>query len=94
MVSVRPCPFTSCRHHLANGEGPAFARRRDTSETCSLDVASRGGATLDEVAGHLGMTHQRVQQIETRAIRKLRVLADADKYTARDALALLEATHA
>lgn len=41
------------------------------AETCALDVADRGPHTLDEIAGHLGLTRERVRQIEESAMRKL-----------------------
>jgi hypothetical protein len=37
-ASVRPFPWSTCPYHLPGGE------------TCTLDVADRGGATLEEVA--------------------------------------------
>jgi len=41
-------------------------------ETCALDVADRGGATLGEVGSVLGVTRERVRQLEERALRRLR----------------------
>jgi hypothetical protein len=32
--------------------------------SCDLDVAARGGITLEEIAAILGFTRQRIQQIE------------------------------
>jgi hypothetical protein len=40
--------------------------------SCALDVADRGGATLEEVAEHLSVTRQFVQHIEKGALLKLR----------------------
>lgn len=57
----RPCPATRCRHHTGSA---------DTS--CSLDVADQGGATIDEVAAALGVSHGLIDYIETRALTKLR----------------------
>ena len=41
-------------------------------ETCALDLADRGGMTLIEVADVLGVTRERVRQIEDSAIEKIR----------------------
>lgn len=60
--SSRPCQWTSCKHYLDAADGKA---------SCVLDVADQGGATLDEVGGYLGVTRERVRQIETIALRKL-----------------------
>ncbi|MFY3742456.1 sigma factor-like helix-turn-helix DNA-binding protein [Anaeromyxobacter sp. Red801] len=40
-------------------------------ETCALDVADRGPLTLDEVGKILGVTRERVRQIEVAALEKL-----------------------
>lgn len=56
----RPCPWTSCKWHLG------FSG----CETCSLDVADRGGSTLAVVAQAVGLTRERIRQIETRALAR------------------------
>lgn len=81
----RPCPWVSCTMHLAvevndrNGNVkinvPGADREPDLdamADTCALDVADRGEATLDEVAAILGLTRQRVSQIEHAAFAKIR----------------------
>ena len=71
-VAERPCPHVECRHHLANGERPRqFARRKDASATCSLDVAAGGGLGLTEVGDLLGLTMEAARQVEARALKKL-----------------------
>ena len=40
-------------------------------ETCSLDVADRGGASDGEIAHYMGITKQRVAQIEYVGLKKL-----------------------
>jgi hypothetical protein len=39
-------------------------------ETCALDVAERGGQGFEDVARILGMSRQRVEQIELRALAR------------------------
>jgi hypothetical protein len=57
----RPCPFDACRHHLPGVE-----------ESCSLDVASNGDHTAEEVAALMGLRRETVIAIERIAMRKLR----------------------
>lgn len=79
----RPCPYVSCRHHLAieaNPNGSITFNFRDVepdemAETCSLDVADRGPASLDEIAAALNLTREAVRLIEMRARAKARALA-------------------
>jgi hypothetical protein len=41
-------------------------------DTCTLDVADRGEHTLEEIGQLLGVTRERVRQIELAALFKLR----------------------
>lgn len=63
--AARPCPRSSCRYHLPRGR-----------ESCALDVADRGGATLEHIGEMLGITRERVRQIEAGALDKLRRRAE------------------
>lgn len=84
---LRPCPFVSCRHHIFPNADPRVRGRQrlraepaepaELAETCSLDVARSGGATLDEVATLMGISRERVRQIEVAALAKLRRKVDA-----------------
>ena len=49
--------------------------------TCALDVvdAAPGGLTLDAVAGLLGLTKERVRQIQEHALRQVRRLWRAEE---------------
>jgi Sigma-70, region 4 len=65
----------SQRTELENTRGQ-IARRALTGEPtfatcCALDVANGGHHTLDEIAGVLGITRQRVDQIERVALSKV-----------------------
>ena len=65
-----PCPQIQCRYHLAHtGLGD---HRTHPTRDCSLMVANEGPRTLEQVAEVLGMTGERVRQIEERALLKLK----------------------
>ena len=68
--SGAPCTQVQCRYHLAH-IGPGDHRTQPTRD-CALAVAAEGPRTLDEVADVLGLTGERVRQIEERALTKLR----------------------
>jgi len=76
----RPCPHASCRYSLladitdAGSVLHVFPDREieELADTCALDVADRGGATLQEVGRRLNVTRERIRQIEFKAFRKLR----------------------
>ena len=65
-----PCRQTQCRYHLeqrSNGE-----HRLKPTRDCALVVANEGERTLEEVAAVLGVSDERVRQVEERALYKLR----------------------
>ena len=77
----RPCPFISCKHHLfldINEETGTikfnFPEKNvwEMKETCALDVADRGGITLEEVGEILNLTRERIRQVEVKGLCKLR----------------------
>lgn len=79
----RPCPFVSCRYHLALDVDPEVGTIRlnwphleidQLAETCALDVADRGGMTLEDVGGILNITRERVRQLEQEALRVMHLL--------------------
>ena len=82
---ARPCPFVTCKHHLYLDVNPAtgsiklnFPDREvwELDETCALDVADRGGITLEEVGSIMNLTRERIRQVETRGLLKLRAIAE------------------
>jgi len=83
----RPCPFVSCEHHLyldVNPESGAIKLNFphlevwEMAETCALDVADRGGITLEEVGAILNLTRERIRQVEVRGLTKIRVVNGED----------------
>jgi len=85
-TAQRPCPFVSCAHHLyldVNPESGAIKLNFphlevwEMAETCSLDVADRGGITLEEVGTILNLTRERIRQVEVRGLAKIKE-ADSD----------------
>lgn len=65
----RPCRYRGCRWHL-DRERRWMDRVADFSESCALDVADRGGVTLEELGDLLGLTRERVRQIEEEAMER------------------------
>lgn len=78
----RPCPFVSCRHNVyldvsvETGLIKVNVDREpwDLEHSCSLDLADqRGGMTLEEISEVLGITRERVRQLEAMGLRHLRL---------------------
>lgn len=81
MNEERPCLFVSCKHHLyldVNIETGTIKYNFpdkdvwELKETCALDVADRGGITLEEVGEILNLTRERIRQVEVKGLSKLR----------------------
>ena len=79
----RPCPFVSCRYHLyleVNDDTGSIKLNfpdmelTEMPETCALDVADRGGVTLEEIGEILNLTRERIRQVESRGLEQLREL--------------------
>ncbi len=82
---ARPCMYISCKHHLYLDVNPStgsiklnFPDREvwELDETCALDVADKGGITLEEVGSIMNLTRERIRQVETRGLLKLRSIAE------------------
>ena len=90
----RPCPFVTCRYHLyleATSTGSIVFNQpgkepHELEETCALDVAERGGVYLDDVGQILGVTRERVRQLEERGLRKLAAVFGGDPEDAETGL--------
>lgn len=82
----RPCLFVSCRHHLYLDVNPETGSVKlnfpdkepwDLEDTCALDVADRGGITLEEVGAIMNLTRERIRQVEVRGLEKLKEVPEA-----------------
>lgn len=77
----RPCLFVACKHHLYLDVNPEtgsikinFPEKEpwELEDTCALDIAERGGVTLEEVGAILNLTRERVRQVEVTGLQKLK----------------------
>jgi hypothetical protein len=83
----RPCPFVSCKHHLYLDVSARTGAIKlnfpdlevwEMTETCALDVADRGGTTLEEVGAIMNLTRERIRQVEVKGLAKLQALDDME----------------
>jgi hypothetical protein len=83
----RPCPYVSCKHHLFLDVSARTGAIKlnfpdlevwDMNESCALDVADRGGTTLEDVGAIMNLTRERIRQVEVKALAKLQALRDME----------------
>jgi hypothetical protein len=83
----RPCMFVSCKHNLYLDVNPETGSIKlnfpdkeiwELEHTCALDVAEKGGITLEEVGLIMNLTRERIRQVETRGLLKLREATEDD----------------
>lgn len=81
----RPCPYVSCKHHLYIDVSPRTGAIKlnfpdlevwEMNESCALDIADRGGTTLEDVGAIMNLTRERIRQVEVKALAKLEALRD------------------
>ena len=77
----RPCPWVSCAMHLYLDVDPGNGSVKlnfpdlevsEMRESCVLDVADRGEATLEQLGELMNVTRERVHQVAERAMLKVR----------------------
>ena len=85
--AARPCLFVSCKHNLYLDVNPETGSVKlnfpdkdiwELEHTCALDVAEKGGITLEEVGEIMNLTRERIRQVETRGLMKLREATEAE----------------
>ena len=83
----RPCLFVSCKHNLYLDVNPETGSIKlnfpdkeiwELEYTCALDVAEKGGITLEEVGAIMNLTRERIRQVETRGLLKLRAITEQE----------------
>jgi hypothetical protein len=81
-AETRPCPWVACKHHLYLDVNPETGSIKinfpdlepwELQQTCALDVADRGGITLEEVGEIMNLTRERIRQVEVRGLLKLKM---------------------
>ena len=96
---ARPCLYVACRFHLYLDVNPRTGSIKfnfpgkevhELEETCALDVAERGGITLEEVGGLMNLTRERVRQLEAEALEDLASIVDLTEEDLTDLGARIE----
>ena len=79
---------SSCKYHLYIDVHPVRGSIKinfpdvevwEMTDTCALDIADRGGITLEEVGQIMNLTRERVRQLETQGLAKLQDVDDVDR---------------
>jgi hypothetical protein len=87
MPGHRPCPWVGCKHHLyldvnqkTGSVKMNFPDREvwELAETCALDIAEKGGVTLEQAGGFINLTRERVRQVEVQSLHQIRRTAVRD----------------
>jgi hypothetical protein len=88
MEIERPCPFVACKYHLYIDVHPVRGSIKinfpdvdvwEMTDTCALDIADRGGITLEEVGQIMNLTRERVRQLETQGLARLQDVDGVDR---------------
>jgi Sigma-70, region 4 len=91
----RPCPWVACKHHLYLDVNPETGSIKinfpdlepwELKHTCALDVAERGGITLEEVGEIMNLTRERIRQVEVRGLLKLKMASPSPEELGADLL--------
>lgn len=91
--SPAPCQRGDCRYHTSELRHQNRELDQDRSETCALNLADRGGMTLEEVGKFAGVTRERVRQLQAAALQSLELGLRAMGWKGRDIREALDAAH-
>jgi hypothetical protein len=89
----RPCPHVSCKYHLYLDVNPETGSIKlnfpdievwEMTETCALDVAVRGGITLEEVGEIMNLTRERIRQLEMSGLTKIQEIEATAGYVLKE----------
>ncbi len=89
----RPCPHVSCKYHLYLDVNPETGSIKlnfpdievwEMTETCALDVAVRGGITLEEVGEIMNLTRERIRQLEMSGLTKIQEVEATAGYVLKE----------
>lgn len=81
----RPCPWVGCKYNNfidAKGQSIVFNFPDKGPEdvpperSCALDIADRGGATLQDVAKITNLTRERIRQVQAKALSRAEQMLD------------------
>lgn len=80
----RPCPFVGCKYNLFMDVNQDTGTIRwnylgepwEMAHSCALDIADQGGTELERISEAIGMSRERVRQIETVALERIAALDD------------------
>ena len=88
----------SCKYHLYLDVNPETGSIKlnfppidvwEMADTCALDVAERGGITLEEVGAIMNLTRERIRQLEMSGLNRL---VEVDKEMGIDLRGFAEST--
>lgn len=79
----RPCPWVTCRFNLFLDIDEEIGSIKYNfpdvepedvapEKSCALDIADEGGATLEDVARTMNVTRERIRQVESKALDRVR----------------------
>lgn len=85
------CDIATCRFNTIEIRHGGAHKEQDRSVTCALALAEEGGVTLERIGAALGLTRERIRQLEVRAMSKIARGLEARGWARTDASQALAA---